>query len=40
MPAGAQIRDASLPLVWIDYGRTTRLVLDEAERDQRHQADE
>jgi hypothetical protein len=25
--------DASLPLVWIDYGRTTRLVLDEAERE-------
>jgi hypothetical protein len=25
--------DASLPLVWIDYGRTSRLVLDEAERE-------
>ena len=25
--------DASLPLVWIDYGRTSRLVLDEAGRE-------
>ena len=32
VPAGPAC-DASLPLVWIDHGRTSRVVLDQAERE-------
>ena len=32
LPAGPAC-DASLPLVWIDHGRTSRVVLDQAERE-------